>query len=302
MGNQNAVFVGLATLDLSYAVDRYPLEDTKTRAEGLFLGAGGPAANAAITHAFLSNRRTAAVRDTTLVTALGRHALAQTIRADLRKQGVGVRDTTPDDPSRPPVSSIVVARETGTRTIVSMDGSERDPVPPDQAGYLDWADIVLVDGHYPGLALQAARRAGGDIPVVLDGGRWREDVHRKLLPDITVAICSETFAPEELSASSTDEVIDFLHAAGPEFVAITRGDLPIRYSTPAGRGEIPVAGGDIVDTLGAGDILHGAFCYFFALGEDFPLALRHAAEVATLSCRFVGTREWMRHYDSRSIG
>ncbi|MVU79441.1 sugar kinase [Nocardia sp. ET3-3] len=295
------MFVGLSTLDLSYTVDRYPVEDTKTRAGELFLGAGGPAANAAITHAYLSHRRLPGLaRGTGLMTALGSHALAQPIRTELQQFGIQIWDEAAGDADRPPVSSIVVASETGTRTIVSTDGAERDPYPPGEPYYLDDADIVLVDGHYPRLAFEAAGLAGG-IPVVLDGGRWREEVHRKLLPDITIAICSEKFAPPELDSGHIDEVIDFLHATGPRLVAITRGGRSIRYSTPDGRGEIPVATDGIVDTLGAGDILHGAFCYFSALGEEFPLALRHAAEVASFSCRYTGTREWMRHFDIQSI-
>ncbi|GAB2527534.1 PfkB family carbohydrate kinase [Nocardia heshunensis] len=300
MGNRSAVFVGLSTLDLSYAVDRYPLEDTKTRADGLFLGAGGPAANAAMTHAFLAHRAAATGRHTRLVTALGEHALAEPIRADLGAQHVEIWDEARGETARPPVSSIVVAAETGTRTIVSTDGSGMDPYPSLESHYLDDADIVLVDAHYPRLAFEAADAAHG-LPVVLDGGRWREDVHRKLLPDITIAICSDAFAPPELSAGDSDAVIDFLHAAGPPLVAITHGGGPIRYSTPDARGEIEVAGGGILDTLGAGDILHGAFCFFSAQGEDFPVALRHAAEVASFSCRFPGTREWMRHFDSQSM-
>ncbi|MFE3189210.1 PfkB family carbohydrate kinase [Nocardia sp. NPDC059240] len=298
MGDRSAVFVGLSTLDLSYAVDRYPLEDTKTRADGLFLGAGGPAANAAITHAFLAHR-SASTRHTMLVTALGTHALAQSIRADLRAQSVEIWDEAAAETGRPPVSSIVVAAETGTRTIVSTDGSGMDPYPSLESHYLDDADIVLVDAHYPRLAFEAADTAG-DVPVVLDGGRWREEIHRKLLPDIDIAICSDAFTPPELDGD-TDAVIDFLHATGPRLVAITNGGGPIRYSTPEGRGVIEVAADGIVDTLGAGDILHGAFCYFSARGQDFPLALEHAAEVATLSCRFPGTREWMRHYDFQSM-
>ncbi|MGW4243622.1 PfkB family carbohydrate kinase [Nocardia sp. NPDC004722] len=294
MGEPSAVFVGLSTLDLSYAVDRYPLEDTKTRADGLFLGAGGPAANAAITHAFLASGR-----HTMLVTALGEHALAQSIRADLRARGVEIRDEAAGETGRPPVSSIVVAAETGTRTIVSTDGSGMDPYPSLESHYLDDADIVLVDAHYPRLAFEAAD-AARDVPVVLDGGRWREDVHRKLLPDIDIAICSSAFTPPELDGDA-DAVIDFLHATGPQLVAVTNGGGAIRYSSPEGRGVIEVAADGIVDTLGAGDILHGAFCYFHARGEDFPLALRHAAEVATLSCRFPGTREWMRHFASQSM-
>jgi sugar/nucleoside kinase (ribokinase family) len=47
-----------------------------------------------------------------------------------------------------------------------------------------------------------------------------------------------------------------------------------------------------VDTLGAGDVLHGAFCHYFALEPDFEGALRQASEIATRSCQTLGTRAW----------
>ncbi|MFE6863929.1 PfkB family carbohydrate kinase [Nocardia sp. NPDC057668] len=337
-----AVFVGLATLDLAYTVDRYPAEDTKTQAAELFLGAGGPAANAAVAYAHLAGH------SPTLITALGEHPLAEPIRDDLHRYGVALTDLTPDSETRPPVSSIVVATASATRTIVSLDGSRADPrlpagpaghaatgtVAPEHAGpgdrfevagpgsdaaaaeLLGNAAIVLVDGHYaePALRIAAAARAAG-IPVVLDAGRWRP-VHAELLPLVDIAICSAAFAPPGVPAGSAAEVFDFLHAAGPAYAAITNGAEPIRYSfrgtdtgvvsagrdpgrspvqgeTACARGEVAVPKVAAVDTLGAGDILHGAFCHFHALGEAFPVALRHAAEVAALSCASVGTRGWM---------
>ncbi|MFI1914498.1 PfkB family carbohydrate kinase [Nocardia sp. NPDC020380] len=293
MGSASAVFVGLATLDLSYAVGRYPAEDSKTQADDLFLGAGGPAANAAVTYAFLSGRTPR------LVTALGKHALAELIRDDLHRCGVEAVDLTPEADGQPPVSSIIVATEAATRTIVSLDGSRIRPVLEDAAGQLAGAAMVLVDGHYdePALRMAAAARAAG-IPVVLDAGRWRP-LHAELLPLVDIAICSAAFEPPGVQSDSLAAVFDFLHTAGPDRVAISRGDHPIAYSAPAGRGEIAVRASRAVDTLAAGDILHGAFCHFHAGGEDFATALTHAAEVATLSCGFVGTREWMRHLRKR---
>ncbi|MGW4354755.1 PfkB family carbohydrate kinase [Nocardia sp. NPDC004582] len=294
MGSRSAVFAGLSTLDLAYAVDRYPAEDSKTQAADLFLGAGGPAANAAVAYAFLSGTHPA------LVTALGKHPLAELIRGDLRRHGVTPVDLTPDGDQQPPVSSIIVATEAATRTIVSLDGSRIHPGLDDSAAEtVADASVLLVDGHYPDHAVRlatAARAAG--VPVVLDAGR-RRPVHAELLPVVDIAICSSAFTPPGVAADSADEVFDYLHAAGPALVAVTGGGDPIRYSMPGDRGEIRVSAGPAIDTLGAGDILHGAFCHFFALGEDFPLALRHAAEIATLSCRSVGTREWMRHYGSQ---
>jgi sugar/nucleoside kinase (ribokinase family) len=47
-----------------------------------------------------------------------------------------------------------------------------------------------------------------------------------------------------------------------------------------------------VDTLGAGDIFHGAFCHYI-LQNDFPVSLERAAEIASLSCTSLGTRAWI---------
>ncbi|WP_280370655.1 PfkB family carbohydrate kinase [Nocardia wallacei] len=286
-----AVFVGLATLDIAYAVRRYPAEDSKTQAEDQFLGAGGPAANAAVAYAFLSGRSPA------LITALGEHQLAQTIRRDLDRYGVAPVDVTPDSAERPPVSSIVVATESGTRTIVSLDGSRISaPFDRGRLGPLRDAVVVLVDGHYPDLALgfaTAARETG--VTVVLDAGRWRP-VHAELLPLVDIAICSSAFTPPGISGTPA-EVFDDLHARGVHQVAITQGDKPIRHSEAEQvTGEIVVPRTPAVDTLGAGDILHGAFCHYYAAGQSFTDALRDAAAVATESCAYLGTREWMRQH------
>ncbi len=284
-----AVFVGLSTLDIAYSVARYPDEDTKTQAHDQFLGAGGPAANAAVTFAALS------VRTPALVTALGEHQLAHVIRHDLDEYGVAPLDATPGARHRPPVSSIIVATETGTRTIVSLDGSAISaPFDPTHVRPLNDAAIVLVDGHYPELAFgfaTAARKRG--IPVVLDAGRWK-DSHAGLLPLIDIAICSAAFAPPGV-AGGADGLFDHLHAQGVRYAAITHGGKPIRYSTPDERGEITVAGAEMVavDTLGAGDIMHGAFCHYHVAGQSFPQALRSAAGIATLACCHLGTRAWI---------
>jgi len=299
-----AVFVGLSTLDIAYSVGRYPDEDTKTQAHDQFLGAGGPAANAAVAFAALSGRTPA------LVTALGEHQLAHLIRHDLDEYGVATVDATPGARHRPPVSSIVVATEAGTRTLVSLDGSGiAAAFDPAHLGPLNDAAIVLVDGHYPELAFgfaAAARKRG--IPVVLDAGRWR-DSHAGLLPLIDIAICSAAFAPPGVP-SGTDEpahpspdhrpasdrhamLFDYLHAHGVGSAAITQGGGPIPYSMPGARGTVEVDTVAAFDTLGAGDIMHGAFCHYHVAGQKFPEALRSAAGVATLACGQLGTRAWI---------
>ena len=50
---------------------------------------------------------------------------------------------------------------------------------------------------------------------------------------------------------------------------------------------------DVYNTLGAGDVFHGAYCHYLARGEGAVEALELASAVAAESCRYYGTREWI---------
>ena len=78
------------------------------------------------------------------------------------------------------------------------------------------------------------------------------------------------------------------------YKVITRGEKTILYN----RTEIPVEKIEAVDTLGAGDIFHGAFCYaYFECENRMENALRFAAKVAGESIKYRGPQEWIRYYE-----
>ena len=58
------------------------------------------------------------------------------------------------------------------------------------------------------------------------------------------------------------------------------------------QSSIAVPNVETVDTLGAGDIFHGAFCHFI-LSNSYRRSLEAAAKVASESCRYFGTRQWI---------
>lgn len=284
-----ALFVGLTTIDIAYLVDNYPKEDSKTQASDQFLAAGGPAANAAVAYSFLAGT------ETVLVTALGSHPLTGIARNDLTNAEVRIVDVLDGGEQPPPISSIVVARHGRTRTLVSLDGSRIAAPAVDLSTELKDASFLLVDGHYPQLCLGAAQQARElGVMVVVDAGRWK-DVYHELLPLADIAICSSAFQPPDVSYKPR-AILQYLEDRDVS-AAITDGGEPIIYNSTEGSGVLPVAAEPVIDTLGAGDILHGAFCHFFG-HLPFLDALAAAAEVATFSCRYFGTREWMRHWPS----
>jgi sugar/nucleoside kinase (ribokinase family) len=288
---QSALFVGLATVDVIYATESTPRGNEKIVAQQQEIVCGGPAANAAITCAFLGCRAT-------LVSAVGGHPLASVIHDELKAHRVSLVDLDPESTEMPVVASILVAEGSGNRSVISGYAT-RTIVAGDACGesVLGDAAVVMVDGHQMNCAIRAAAQAKQrGIPVVLDGGSWKPRTD-ELLATTNIAICSQDFRPP--GTVDVQGVIDYVRQRGVEAVAITRGAKPILWSNQKESGEVDIAGVKAVDTLAAGDIFHGAFCYQMAMGTTFLSALESAAEVASYSCRFFGPRLWMQSWARR---
>jgi sugar/nucleoside kinase (ribokinase family) len=278
------IFVGLSTLDVVYGVDDFPSANSKVVARSQDVFIGGPATNASITFGHLGGQ-------STLVTAVGRHGLARVIIKELQRYSIQLIDLNPEFNQAPVISSISV-NKTGERNIVSANAT-RLTAQPAQINEMALADaaVVLVDGHFMDAcqAWSRAARARG-IHVVLDGGSWKDGTD-ELLKSIDTAICSADYMPT--GCSNEDDVLEYLRSSGVKNIAITNGPEPIRYVSDKTSGIVPVPKVEVVDTMGAGDIFHGAFCYYASTRTPFVDALRRAASVAAESCRFRGTREWM---------
>lgn len=282
----NGIFVGLSTIDVIYSVKDFPSRNTKISAHKQEVYVGGPATNASITFSHLGGR-------STLVTAIGRHALGEVIRRDLYEHSVQFIDLAPESNQIPAISSAAVNNQ-GERNVVSANGVLVEKIASGiSEEILEGSAIVLVDGHYMQACLSWADAAHNrGLHVVLDGGSWKPGTG-ELLRCTDVAICSADFIPP--GCSSQDEVLHYVSDCGVTHVAITNGAHPIRYRSGDVCGTLNVPLTQAVDTLGAGDIFHGAFCYFFSTRHGFLEALDEAAKIAADSCRYPGTRDWMKH-------
>jgi sugar/nucleoside kinase (ribokinase family) len=278
------LFVGLSTLDLVFRVQGFPKQNSKNIVSEKGLYAGGPAANAAVAFAAMGGRAR-------LETALGRHPLAGVIRQDLERHGVEALDRLPDFDGLPPLASVLVSNPGGDRTAVSSASTGLPEIPSDPASFEPAPDVVLIDAHLLEMCVSAARFAQRrGIPVVLDGGSWKAGMD-EALATTDYAICSEHFLPP--GCATPEDTLSDLGRRGVPYRAVTRGGLPILWEGPEGAGAVEVEEIEAVDTLGAGDFFHGAFCHALASGAGFEGALREGARVATISCRSFGTRAWL---------
>jgi sugar/nucleoside kinase (ribokinase family) len=281
-GDVTGIFVGRSTLDIVYGCAGFPEPDGKVDAQVAYVTGGGPALNAAVAFAALGG-------SARLCSVVGQGVFADRARADLEAHGVELLDAAEGEADVLPVSSVIL---TGPhRAIVNQ------PL-PERAGGLSaerlerlfetTPDIVLSDGHLPELAipiLRMARETG--VPTVLDGGSWKPWT-AELLPWTDIAVVSSRFAPP-----GAPDVLAFLRQRVGA-AAVTAGPGPIRWSAGRASGEIRPPLATAVDTLGAGDIFHGAFCRAFAESDNFSASLASAAGIASRSCAYWGPRQWIR--------
>jgi sugar/nucleoside kinase (ribokinase family) len=278
------LFVGLITLDLIYLADSAPKNNQKIVAVDYTVAAGGPATNAAVTFSYLGNQAK-------VLGVVGYHPMTQLIHQDLANYKVAIADLNPSASTAPPVSSIIVTQGTGERAVVSINAVKNQisgaAIPPD---ILQNVNIVLIDGHQMAVGSAIAQMAKvKNIPVAIDGGSWKPGFEQ-ILPFVDYAVCSANFYPP--NCHTMEEVFAYLHAFGIPDIAITHGEKPIQYLSCGKTGVINMPHVQAVDTLGAGDIFHGAFCNYI-LSESFSDALAQASNIAADSCQFFGTRRWM---------
>ncbi|TAE59450.1 MAG: sugar kinase [Nostocales cyanobacterium] len=281
---KNALFIGLITLDIIYLAPSPPQSNQKLVANDYTLAAGGPATNASVTFSYLGNQAK-------LLGVLGSHPIQKLITADLLKFRIKVIDLSTFTQESPPVSSITVTESTGERAVISINAvktqGEINSIPAD---ILDNIDLILIDGHQMAVSKFIAENAKNqNIPVVIDGGSWKPGFE-EILPFVDYAICSANFYPP--NCHNKTEVFNYLQSFKIPHIAITCGEQPIEYISNNNIGLIDVPKIKTVDTLGAGDIFHGAFCHYI-LQTNFIDALALASNIAGRACQYFGSRRWM---------
>lgn len=270
-------------IDITNLVEEFPDPDAKVKALANEVMPGGSALNAAVTFAHLGGQAD-------LASALGRDDLFNALlRDDLAAHGVTPINICDDPDYRIPLSTVISTRSTGSRMIVNASGDECARLRRMPELMRNGYDLIQLDQYeQPFVELHAEAIKAFDGPVVLDGGAWK------------------AWSPDYLRLADTVVVSEAFHAGGPDGLgalcaglgivrwAMTRGAKGVHWYDRGRSGEIPAVKVNAIDTLGAGDIFHGAFCYFFARRGDFVGALTDASRIAAKSCTTAGTRRWMR--------
>ena len=251
MSNIRGLFIGITSVDIVYnSNEPLPNDNEKVIINDFEMRIGGPAAKAAMTCAELGG-------DATLITCIGDSAFAQSIRAQIEAANVKVYDLGIGKVDNPNISCVYIREDEASRTIISGINHL-------EAGALDVQiiasdyDYCLYDCNLINLTPEIVDAISDrDIPLVLDCGNWKKNIEPALKYADT-AISSACF-----KSPAEDDIFALGKSYNIENVAMTRDGDSILYKTVDDEGEIPVEKIDNCNSSGAGDVFHGAFCYYY---------------------------------------
>ncbi len=277
--------MGNASYDITYEVDKFPIENTKNRVENQTACGGGPSATAA----YLLGKWGS---DVSFAGVVGEDLYGRCVKDEFT--GVNV-DTTYLEINKniaTTLSFIIANTTNGTRTVLTHRSNN---LLMQDININFKPEIFLIDGQEH-VQSEKVLATYPDLISVIDAGRPKPEVIA-LAHKVTYLVCSKEFAE-----TVTNYRIDYndqttlttLYQKMEEIfhntIVITleaRGCLYKKDNKIMIMPTIPVKA---VDSTGAGDIFHGAFTYGISKHWDMEKVITIATIAAGISVTRVGTR------------
>jgi len=277
--------VGMPVRDLTFRTKGVPARGSKENATHFEEICGGNALNAAIGIVRLGGRAS-------ICGPMGdaKEPTSRYIFDRMADEGIETKHLMHMRGLVTPISAIMID-PAGERTIVTF----RDPelwkvnLPPADELLRD-CDAILTESRCAAfctdLCAEAVRRG---IPVVVDVDH-AISLREGLLNASTHLVFSSEPLQETTDVTDDGQALKMIAKLTPSFLAGTRGRCGTIWLDESGHLQ-ETAAFDVhtVDTLGAGDVFHGAFALAITEGQELRQALRFASAAAALKCtRFGG--------------
>ncbi|MEP6961310.1 MAG: PfkB family carbohydrate kinase [Acidobacteriota bacterium] len=279
------VGVGLNATDTLLLVPKFPSYGGKVRVHREVLSPGGQVATA------LATAQTLGLK-TKYIGSLGDDDRGNIQFASLRETGMNLDDVEIRRNCPNQSAYIIVDESTGERTVF---WSRPDCLTLDPARIttemIANARMLHIDGHDTPAVEQAARLARQhSIPVSVDVDTIYPGFDR-VLPLVDYLIASSEFPARWTGEPDPFKALEIIQR---------EHNMPVAAMTLGAHGALARADGkffyapgfivDCVDTTGAGDVFHGAFCYSVLRGMSLPEALEFSCAMAALNCTKLGAR------------
>jgi sulfofructose kinase len=269
-----AVCVGVITIDTIALVDKYPSADERVMAQEISRAGGGPAAVAAVALSRLGIK-------SAIVGTIGDDADGKEVLRIFEKEGVDTSGISLGT-SATAGSVIVASKEHSARAISTRQPMVQAPINEaakkliaqaqwvhvDHVGINRLADLGISRGNGPLISFDAGYGVETFDPITVDLFVPTDRQMALRYPGIDLAVALEN---DSMKAGNT--------------VVATQGSAgSAGFSPETGLVTAPSFAVDVMSTLGAGDVFHGALVAQLIQGFPLQEAMQRANAVAALSC------------------
>ena len=212
------------------------------------------------------------------------------IMKDFERHGVNISAMKVRESSTTSFSIVLSDYATGSRTIVFRTGCAPKYT-------LEDMDLrLLCDAKYFYIsnageevvkAVDIARKAG--VQIFIDADGYSDDIV-SMIPKIDVFVGSEDFYRVMFSDENYEENCRKVMAMGSRIAVFTLGANGCAGVSEEGFFRLPAFPVKVVDTVGAGDLFHGAFLAGLLKNMAVEEAARFASAAAAIKCTRIGGR------------
>ena len=281
----DVVGVGLNATDTLILLPRFPAYAGKVPFEKEMLSPGGQVASAMVACAKLGLK-------VKYIGTVGDDERGRIQRESLIEAGIDLADLEIREGCPNQTAYILIDQSTGERTVLwqrndclrlSPDAITEEKIACARLLHIDAHDTPAVEK-----AAGIARRLG--IPVTVDVDTIYHGFDR-VLPNIDYLIASSEFPAQWTSERDPFRSLEMIQEEyGMRVAAMTLGAHGALARAEGRFYYSPAFVVDCIDTTGAGDVFHGAFCYSVLQKMPLQEALDFANALAALNCTRLGAR------------
>ena len=267
--------IGVITVDTIALVDEYPSEDERVLAQEISRAGGGPAAVAAVALSRLGVK-------SAIIGTIGDDVDGKEVLRIFEKEGVDTSGISIGN-SATSGSVIVASKEHSTRAISTRQPMVQAPINQaakklvadaqwvhvDHVGINQLSELGISRGNGPKISYDAGYGVESFDPITVDLFVPTDRQMALRYPGVDLAVALEN---DSMKAGNT--------------VVATQGSAgSAGFSPETGLVTAPGFKVDVMSTLGAGDVFHGALVAQIIQGHLLQEAMHRANAVAALSCR-----------------
>lgn len=279
-------------VDLAVNVDVFPKPNGGTGVRAMSWQGGGKVASGMVACARLGAK-------CAMMGAVGSDDYGQFCIRDFERHGIDVSGMKVREGETTSLSIVLSDRETDGRSIVYRRGTAQPPSFAElDEGILEDCQWFFV-AHMTAASVEAMHHAkAAGAKVIVDADSFSSEMMDNI-QNIDVFIGSEFFYNALFRDKDYEKNCRALCERGPSIVVFTLGAKGcVGYSPEEGYFEMPSFDVPVADTVGAGDVFHGAYVVGLLRGLSPKEAARLATGVSCIKCTRIGGRAGISDWDT----